>query len=45
MKLEEIVRYQIPVKIVVVDKIEDDRGKIRYIISDLALEMINLNVR
>lgn len=39
-KLEETIRFQIPVKIEIVNKIKDDNGKIRYILSDIALEKV-----
>jgi phenylacetate-CoA ligase len=42
--LEKNVKNKIPVTIEIVDNIEDDRGKIRYIISDIALSKIQKNI-
>lgn len=39
--LEVKVNNEISVKISIVDHIDDDKGKIRYIISEIALEKIN----
>ena len=35
--LEKNTNYEIPIRILVVEHIDDDRGKIRYIISEIAL--------
>jgi phenylacetate-CoA ligase len=41
--LEKNVKNKLPVTIEIVDNIEDDRGKIRYIISEIALSKIQKN--
>ncbi len=38
--LEEKVQHEIPISIDIVDRIHDDRGKIRYIISEIALSKL-----